>query len=123
MVQDQISSSHPYGAFVVPYLAEAAGIYHTNPKLVFIPDDPRFGRHQPTFANTLALYEERPAKDWSEADFFGNSPDIENTAKVLTNLAKDNDHYVDEPFVLRSRLFDMFIGDWERHDDQWRWSE
>lgn len=123
LVQDQISSSHPYGAFVVPYLAEAAGIYHTNPKIVFIPDDPRFGPHQPTFANTLALYEERPAKDWSDADFFGNSPDIENTAKVLSNLAKDNDNYVDEPFVVKSRLFDMLIGDWDRHDDQWRWAE
>ncbi len=123
LVQDQISSSHPYGAFVVPFLAEAADIYHTNPKLVLIPDDPRFGKHQITFANTLALYEERPAKDWSEADYFGNSPDIENTVKVIENLQKDNDHYVDQPFVLRSRLFDMFIGDWDRHDDQWRWAE
>lgn len=123
LVQDQISASHPYGAFVVPYLADAAGIYHTNPKLVLIPDDPRFGQYQTTFANSLALYEERPAKDWSDADFFGNSPDIESTSKVLENLQEDNDHYVDQKFVLKSRLFDMVIGDWDRHDDQWRWSE
>ncbi|MEQ8478445.1 metallophosphoesterase [Fulvivirga sp.] len=123
LVQDQISASHPYGAFVVPFLAEAADIYHTNPKVVFIPDDPRFGIHQQTFANTLALYEERPAKDWSDADFFGNSPDIENTTKVISNLAKDNDNYVDQKFALKSRLFDLLIGDWDRHDDQWRWSE
>ncbi|QSE98536.1 BamA/TamA family outer membrane protein [Fulvivirga lutea] len=123
LVQDQISASHPYGAFVVPYLAEAAGIYHTNPQLVFIPDDPRFGKYQATFANTLALYEERPSKDWSDADFFGNSPDIESTSKVLENLQEDNDHYVDQKFVVKSRLFDMIIGDWDRHDDQWRWSE
>ncbi len=123
LVQDQISASHPYGALVVPFLAEAANIYHTNPKVVFIPDDPRFGNHQQTFANTLALYEERPAKDWSEADFFGNSPDIENTQKVIDNLAKDNDNYIDQQFSLKSRLFDMFIGDWDRHDDQWRWAE
>ena len=123
LVQDQISASHPYGAFVVPYLAEAAGIYHTNPKVVLIPDDPRFGIYQPTFANTLALYEERPAKDWSDADYFGNSPDIESTSKVLENLREDNDHYVDQKFVVKSRLFDMLIGDWDRHDDQWRWSE
>jgi hypothetical protein len=24
--------------------------------------------------------------------------------------------------VLKSRLFDMFIADWDRHDDQWRWA-
>lgn len=123
LVQDQISASHPYGAFVVPYLAEAVGIYHTNPKVVFIPDDPRFGQYQRTFANTLALYEERPAHDWSDADFFGNSPDIESTTKVLEELAEDNDNEVDQRFTLKSRLFDLVIGDWDRHDDQWRWSE
>jgi hypothetical protein len=123
LVQDQISASHPYGAIVVPFLAEAAGIYHTNPQVVMIPDDPRFGDYQLTFANTLAIYEERPAKDWSDADHFGNSPDVESTFKVIENLAKDNDHMVDQQFVLKSRLFDMLIGDWDRHDDQWRWSE
>ncbi|HXR80628.1 MAG TPA: hypothetical protein VN763_06905, partial [Saprospiraceae bacterium] len=35
LVQDGISASHPYAALVVPPLAQAAGIYHTNPKLVY----------------------------------------------------------------------------------------
>ncbi len=30
---------------------------------------------------------------------------------------------VDEQELLRNRLFDMFIGDWDRHEDQWRWAE
>jgi len=123
LVQDQISAAHPYGAIVVPFLAEAAGIYHTNPKIVYIPEDPRFGEHKEDFAATLALFEERPAKDWSDADFFGNSPDIESTRKVLEELQEDNDNEVDQRFVLKSRLFDLIIGDWDRHDDQWRWSE
>jgi hypothetical protein len=122
LVQDQISASHPYAALVIPSLAEAAAIYHTNPRLVFIPDDERFGQYQPLFANTLALFEERPAGDWSDAPYFGNSKKIVNTAKVLEKLAEDNDNSVDQKFVLRSRLFDMVIGDWDRHDDQWRWA-
>ena len=28
----------------------------------------------------------------------------------------------DQDQVLRSRLFDIWIGDWDRHDDQWRWA-
>ncbi len=122
LVQDQISAAHPYAATVIPSLAEAAGIYHTNPKIVFIPDDPRLGIYRKEFANTLALYEERPAGDWSDKAFFGNSSDIVNTSKVLQKLLKDNDNHVDQNFVLRSRLFDMWIGDWDRHDDQWRWA-
>ena len=122
LVQDQISASHPYAALVVPSLAEAAGIYHTNPKLFYVPDDPRLGDYQRLFANTLVIFEERPAGDWSFASNFGNSKKIVNTAKVLEKLTDDNDHRVDQEFVLRSRLFDMIIGDWDRHDDQWRWA-
>lgn len=122
LVQDQISASHPYAALVIPQLAEAAGIYHTNPKVVFIPEDSRFKEYQKPFANTMALFEERPAGDWSHAPFFGHSKKIINTSKLLEELAKDNDNTVDQEFVLQSRLFDLLIGDWDRHDDQWRWA-
>jgi hypothetical protein len=122
IVQDQISASHPYAALAIPPMAEAVGIYHTNPKLVYIPDDPRLGEYQSIFANTLALFEERPDNDWSEASYFGNSKKIVSTTKVLEKLAEDNDNVVDQKFVLKSRLFDMIIGDWDRHDDQWRWA-
>lgn len=122
LVQDQISASHPYAALVIPPLAAAAGIYHTNPRLVYIPDDPRLGEYQKEFANTLALFEERPAGSWTDAPYFGNSGKIVNTTKVLEKLQKDNDNQVDQEFVLRSRIFDLWIGDWDRHDDQWRWA-
>lgn len=122
LVQDQISASHPYAALVIPPMAEAVGIYHTNPKLVYIPDHPHLKAYRKTFANTLALFEERPDEDWSVASYFGNSSNIVNTGKVLEKLAKDNDNQVDQAFVLKSRLFDMVIGDWDRHDDQWRWA-
>jgi hypothetical protein len=122
LVQDQISASHPYAALVVPMLADAAGIYHTNPRVVYIPDDPRLGLYRKDFANTLALFEERPAGDWKESLFFGNSTNIVNTSKVLEKVQKDNKNQVDQDFVVRSRLFDLWIGDWDRHDDQWRWA-
>jgi hypothetical protein len=122
LVQDQISAAHPYGALVVAPLADAAGIYHTNPKLVFIPDDPNLGIYQREFANRLALFEARPDGDARSVEHFGNSKKIISTTKVLEKLRKDNDNQVDQEFVLRSRLFDMWIGDWDRHDDQWRWA-
>ncbi len=122
IVQDQMSASHPYGAFVVPYLAETAGVYHTNPKAVYIPEDPRFGIYQGDFANTICLYEERVAGDQSDAPNFGYSKKIISTPKMLLKLYEDNDNSVDQLWVVKSRLFDMFIGDWDRHDDQWRWA-
>jgi hypothetical protein len=41
---------------------------------------------------------------------------------VIGKLADDNDDRVDEKLVLRNRLFDLIIGDWDRHEDQWRWA-
>lgn len=123
IVEDQISSSHPYGAFVVPTLADAAQIYHTNPKPVFIPDDSKFGQFRSTFSGTLSLYEERPNGEAAGDPTFGGADDVEGTLTVIEKLKKDNDNYVDQNFVVRNRLFDMWIGDWDRHDDQWRWAE
>jgi len=124
LVRDGISASHPYGAIVVPYLAEAADVYHTNPEIVFIPDDPRLGEYRKDFANTLALFEERADDEyWSEAENFGAAEDLDSTPTVLENLQEDNDNFIDQEWLLKSRLFDMIIGDWDRHEDQWRWAE
>ena len=122
LVEDQISASHPYGAFAITRLAAAAGIYHTNPRLVYLPSDSRLGMYEHVFGNGLYLFEERPAKNRKDVEAFGHSHDIINTSDVLKEIRKDGDHYIDQNFTLRSRLFDILIGDWDRHDDQWRWA-
>ncbi|WP_053223366.1 metallophosphoesterase [Roseivirga seohaensis] len=123
IVQDGISASHPYAPFIIPTLADAAGIFHANPKVVYIPDDPRFGIHRQDFANTLALFEERANKKNIEEPFFGEGDDVLSSPDLYEKLRKDNDNHVDQVFVARNRLFDFWLGDWDRHDDQWRWVE
>lgn len=122
VVQDQTSASHPYAAIAVPLMADAIGIYHTNPKIVYLPDDKNFGVYQKLVAGKLFLFEERPSKNTGEISSFGNAKKIVSTQKVIDKLKDDNDHTVDYKFTIRSRLFDMMIGDWDRHDDQWRWA-
>ncbi|WP_026463416.1 BamA/TamA family outer membrane protein [Adhaeribacter aquaticus] len=122
VVKDQISASHPYGPLVIPTLSAAANVYHTNPKYFYIPDDPRFGKYRVGFANTLGLFEERADDDQSDAPNFGNSKKVVSTSKVIENKEEDNDNEIDQKAVLRARLFDFLIGDWDRHEDQWRWA-
>ena len=121
-LQDQISRSHPYAALTVPKIADAAGVYHANPKLVYVPSDPAFGKYRYAFADQMFLYEERPNDESAEEKFFGEGDDVKGTLDMLDReIYDDNDNWVDQKFVLKSRLFDMLIGDWDRHDDQWRW--
>jgi hypothetical protein len=117
VVQDQISASHPYGALAVPPMARAAGILHLQPRLVFIPEDSRLGKYSAEFGNMPALLE---AREVSLADRKGENKSY-NTHKMIELLQAGHDNQVDAREVLRARLFDVLIGDWDRHDDQWRW--
>src|SRR5690606_18806319 len=58
IMQDQFSSQHPYAPFIIPRLADAAGVYHTNPKLVFVPRDPALGQWIDEFSGKVAMLEE-----------------------------------------------------------------
>lgn len=121
LIIEQISASHPYGAFTVPPLADAAGVYHTNPEWVYLPEDPRLGIYH-DFGGALYLYEERPDDDRTDVESFGRPKEIISTDDVINKLMKDGDHEIDQDLVVRSRLFDIMIGDWDRHEDQWRWA-
>lgn len=122
VVQDIFTMSHPYAAFVVPDMAEAVHIYHTNPKLYYMPKQPALGQYNDIFGGGLYLLEERPAGDRSELANFGNSNNIISTFDVIEKIRKNGKHIIDQEWAVRSRLFDMVIGDWDRHEDQWRWA-
>jgi hypothetical protein len=121
--QDQISASHPYGAFVLPELGDAAGIYHTNPELFYLPDTPELGEFQKEFGGMLVMLEEDADEDWSDYEDFGYTENAISSNSVMEDLRDDNDNEVDQRALLRARLFDMWIGDWDRHEGQWRWAE
>jgi hypothetical protein len=72
---------------------------------------------------TMNLFEERPkGKKWDKYPFFGKADKIVNTKEILEVILENNDSKVDEKWMLRTRLFDFLIGDWDRHDDQWAWA-
>ncbi|HKZ68125.1 MAG TPA: BamA/TamA family outer membrane protein, partial [Chitinophagaceae bacterium] len=79
----------------------------------YVPDDPSLGYYKPLFANKICMLER---KDPEEAR------DSKSSFKLFNNMREDNDHTVDQEAVLRARLLDMLIADWDRHFDQWRWT-
>ncbi|WP_443939340.1 BamA/TamA family outer membrane protein [Pedobacter sp. MW01-1-1] len=112
IITDNMSSQHPFSALVVPELAKAAGILHADPIIGMVSPDDGLGEFEAAFANTVCLFEEREPAGESDS-----SPKMD---KALT---KDNDNTVDGKAWLKARAFDVLLGDWDRHEDQWRWKE
>ncbi|HEY8401897.1 MAG TPA: hypothetical protein VIK89_11580 [Cytophagaceae bacterium] len=123
IIEDQISAQHPYGALAIPKLANAAKVLHTNPVIRVIPSDTCLGPYQDEFTNMLVLLEEDPDENHDNLASLGYAPNIVGTEKVIEQLEKDNDNYVIQESYLRARLLDMLIGDWDRHERQYRWAE
>ncbi|GAB4092073.1 hypothetical protein [Flaviaesturariibacter terrae] len=113
LVQQQVSGSHPYAPLVVAPLSRALGVSGADPVFYYVPDDTAFGEFRERFAGTVCLLEEREA---------GESK-TQNSEKVLERLVDKGTVRPDAPSILRARLLDLFIGDWDRHAGQWRWAD
>ena len=122
LLLDAFTGSHPYAPFVIGTLADAIGVYHTNPVLYYIPKQNTLGSFNTEFGNELYMIEERAASGHGDKASFGFSNEVISTDDLLKKLAKNEKHKLDEAAYIKARLFDMLIGDWDRHEDQWRWA-
>ena len=122
LLMDVFTGSHPYAPFTIGTLSDAVGIYHTNPVLYYVPKQNALGDYNSEYGDELYMIEERASDGHGNLESFGYSNTLISTDDLLKNLRKNDDHYVDEQAYVRARLFDMLIGDWDRHEDQWRWA-
>lgn len=123
IANDEISMSHPYGALGVPLMAQAAGVPHADPQIIWVPKQPALDTLNTKYGDRLYLFEQRPSGDWSEADNFLNFKKFIGSDEMMDKIYEDNNRQVDQIAFAKARLFDMIIGDWDRHLDQWKWGK
>lgn len=111
LLDDNFSAQHPFSALVVPVLASALKVPHTHPLIGYVAADTALGRYSQQFAGTVCLLEEREPEG-----------DSESTSDMLRALDGDNSLSIDSLTFLRARILDLLLGDWDRHEDQWRWA-
>jgi hypothetical protein len=110
-VDDEYSGQHPYSALIIPPLAEAAHVPHAHPVIGVLEADTSLGTFNTQFAGRVVLFEEREPTGQSD-----------NTGKTIKELDENYNIHLDGREVLRARMLDLLIGDWDRHEDQWRWN-
>jgi len=122
IVQDQISAGHPAAPLVVSPILDAAGVLHAEPQLVLLPDDAALGEFRAEFGGLLGTIEERQTVGPDGDPGVFGATNIVNTDELFERLEKHQDEQVDARAFLTARLVDLFLGDWDRHQDQWRWA-
>ncbi|WP_281541391.1 hypothetical protein [Maribacter aestuarii] len=121
IIVDGVSAQHPYAAIVVARLAEKANVLHTDPKIVFIPEQPSLKNFNNKFGNRLYLLEHETdgGANWTEYSNVSAILDTEDLQKLKLELG--DKLTIDKTALVRARLFDILIGDWDRHTKQWGW--
>lgn len=122
IVIDGISAQHPYAAIAAAQLAETAGLLHTHPKAVFVPVQDLLGAFNRKYGNRLFLleYETEGDVNWTADSTVTEILDTEDLQEL--KLEKGDLLSLDISMLVRARLFDLLIGDWDRHAKQWGWA-
>lgn len=113
-LKDGGSASNPYAGAPVPTLAAAAKIYSSNTAYRYVPAQPTPGKYNETYGNKFFVFEELVP---------GNFQSYVTTTTLLTTLNSNPYISVDEQALIKARLFDMFLNDWNRPEENWLWGE
>jgi len=109
LVMDVFTGSHPYASFVIGDLCDAAGIYHLNPKLYYIPKQKALGVMNAKFGNELYMIEEHGSNGHGDKASFGFSNKVLSTFDMMDKIDKNGNYALDEEAHVKARLFDMLI--------------
>ena len=117
-LRDNISATNPYAALVVPPLAAAAGVPHAAPRLYYVrADDPAFQTDSLLhFRGQLAYLEEKAAPTTPPPAA------VLNSTKAFAAAFASPELRFAPAELLRARLLDGWLGDWDRHPGQWSWA-
>jgi hypothetical protein len=123
IVQDQIAANIPGVQVVIPPMAHASGVLTVDEaRLVVLPDDAALGEFRGDFAGVLGIFLEYPQPRSATHPGFHGATEILSPQEFWNRYQAAPDVRPNTQELLRARLFDMFINDYDRHRGQWRWA-
>ena len=122
VLKDQTTTQQPYGALAAAYWLDRINILHASPTLYVLPDDDALGAFKGEYSNLFGMLEVRPTDKAEKDKVFGGAKDIEKSYKMFDKLYRDHDNHVEKLEFVRARVFDLWIGDWSKHEDNWKWA-
>ena len=115
------TSANPFSFLTITELEKQSGLLHTLPKLMYVPYQEGLAPYNDEIGNQLVLFSDRLDGDRSDSEALMHSPSLISTDDMMDEW-RENDITIDAEQYLRNRLLDLTVGDWDRHEDQWRWA-
>ena len=121
IVIDGISAQHPYGAVLAANLSRHVGVLNTQPKIVYVPKHKALKEYEAEYGNRLFLleYETEGEINWTRYENVKEIVETDDLQELKVKLGEKLT--IDQQQLVRARLFDLLIGDWDRHSKQWGW--
>jgi hypothetical protein len=114
---DQTAAAHPAATAIVGSLAQSVGILFYGSRLAVMPDDPALGKFRQTFGGTVGTFDEYPTPGYR------GITEVVSTFDLWKKWREGGpENRVDSRAFLKARLFDLVVGNWDRHQAQWRWA-
>ncbi|MBL3654644.1 BamA/TamA family outer membrane protein [Fulvivirga sediminis] len=121
VLRDQTTTEQPYGAMASSIMLDEIGILHPRPTLYVLPESPQLGKFSEKYTHLLGMLEEKPINPDKVEIVFGNGDDVKHSLQMFRDLYEDNDNRIAENEFIRARVFDILVGDWGKHEDNWKW--
>jgi hypothetical protein len=114
---DQTAAAHPAATVIIGALAQSVGIPFYGSRLAVMPDDPALGKFKETFGGTVGTFDEYITPGYQGITEIVSSFDMWQKWRE-----GGPENRVDSRAFLKARLFDLVVGNWDRHQGQWRWA-
>jgi hypothetical protein len=122
LLQDQMAAQHPASEVIAKEILDAVSIPCPAWRMVVLPDDPALGSFQKDFAGAVGAFGEYPSPANATGPGFRGASEIIDHAELYKRLQAGQGDAADVGALLKARLVDIFMGDWDRHRKQWRWA-
>lgn len=122
LLQDQVSIGLPVSPLIVYPLMKETKILSVKPEVVIMPNNDKLGHFKKDFGGRLGIIEQNPRAGKKGFNDFENADKVVNGFEIFDKTNKDNDEQVNQSEFLKARLMDVFLGDRDRHADQWQWA-